>query len=334
VKRIIVVIIILAMGFSGYYFLLRKRKNPEVKQTKGEKIAVVKRGSIELKVLATGTIQPYTRIEIHPPMSGRIEKVLVRERDIVKEGDILAWLSSEERISLIDAARSLLQEAQQKRDSAAIEEAKRALKIAENAYRPLAITSTITGEVIKRNCEPGQNVYMTDILFVIADRLVASVQVDEADIGKISIGEEAVITLDAYPQESLKGKLVKISREGRVSAGVVVYDVLVEVPRVPPYWSSGMTANVEFLVQKKDSILVLPKSAIIYRGDRKFVALGSDSTKFVMVETGITDGKLVEILTGLQEGDTVKLGEAVDIPGTSRNAIRGGFIPPIAPRGR
>ena len=58
--------------------------------------AKVERQNIEVKVLSTGTIQPYTRVEVTSPVNGRIERVEVDEGEMVREGDILAWISSEE----------------------------------------------------------------------------------------------------------------------------------------------------------------------------------------------------------------------------------------------
>src|SRR3954470_5738623 len=66
----------------------------------------VKRGDLQITVLATGTVQPENRLEIKPPIAGRIEQVLVQEGQNVKKGQLLAWMSSTERAAMLDAARS------------------------------------------------------------------------------------------------------------------------------------------------------------------------------------------------------------------------------------
>lgn len=304
---IIVVIVVVAI-----FFFLRKRKSDNLNQPKYE-TAKVERGDIEIKVLSTGTIQPYTRVEVNSPISGRIDRVEVDEGDIVKEGDILAWISSEDRIALLDAARSELEEAQEKKDEKALKEAKMAYEIAKKAYKPVPLTNSISGEVINRSCEPGQNVSLQSILFVISDRLVASVEVDEADIGKIKQGQETRIVLDAFPDERLKGKVTKISREGTLVSDVVVYNVMVEPLRVPPHWSSGMTANVEFFVEKRQNVLLVLTSAIKEREGRKFVIIPGDRPMPREVKTGISDGRVIEVISGLKEGEEIILMSEEDI---------------------
>jgi macrolide-specific efflux system membrane fusion protein len=276
--------------------------------------ARVERQNIEVKVLSTGTIQPYTRVEVTSPVNGRIDRVEVDEGEMVREGDILAWISSEERAALLDAARSELEEAQERGDKETLEEVQRAYTIAERAYRPVLLSNSISGEVIKRSCEPGQNVSTQTVLFVISDRLVAGVEVDEADIGKIKTNQDARILLDAFPDERIEGRVTKVSREGRIVSNVVVYDVMVEPSAVPSYWSSGMTANVEFLTESKNDILAVPKSAVRERDGRNFVMVLAENPDPRPIETGITDGKVIEVARGLTEGETVILGEIEKSP--------------------
>ena len=302
-KKFIVGIIFIVIVLAGFFYL-RNRNTSNSAQPKYETVGV-ERGNIEIKVLSTGTIEPYTRVEVSPSVSGRIDRVEVDEGNVVKEGDILAWISSEDRISLLDAARSGLESAQKENDPEALKEAEMAYEIANKAYKPVPLTNSISGEVINRSCEPGQNVSTQSVLFVIADRLVASVQVDEADIGKIKKGQNTWITLDAFPDERLKGRVTKISREGSLVSDVVEYEVMVEPLKVPRHWASGMTANVEFVVEKKDSVLVIPKTAVKENEGENFVMVFADRPMPRRIKTGITDGKSIEVTEGLMEGDNV-----------------------------
>ncbi|MEO0091098.1 MAG: HlyD family efflux transporter periplasmic adaptor subunit [candidate division WOR-3 bacterium] len=305
-KRILISsIIIVIVLVSGVFFIFRKRQIKRMQSPKFTTVEVSK-GNIEVKVIATGTIRPFTRVEVKSPVSGRIEEILVDEGEKVKPGDILAWISSEDRIALLDAARAVLESAQKSRDSTQIQSAQESYEIAEKAYKPVPLTNSITGEVISRTCEPGQNVNTQTTLFVISDRLVASVTVDEADIGKIELRQKAQITLDAFPNEPVSAKVTKIAREGTVVSDVVVYNVMVEPDKVPAKWASGMTANVEFFVVKKDNILLVPKSAIKERDGNQFVqVLTSNKPEPRKIKTGVTDGKMVEIIEGLNEGDKI-----------------------------
>ncbi|MCX5801532.1 MAG: efflux RND transporter periplasmic adaptor subunit [Candidatus Eisenbacteria bacterium] len=308
-KKLYFIIIPVLIILAGLFYL-RERRLANTDQPAYE-TARVESGSIEVKVLSTGTIEPYTRVEVSSSVSGRIDKVEVNEGDRVKEGDILAWISSEDRIALLDAARSALESAQEKNDEEAIKQAKEASEIADKAYKLVPLTNSIRGEVIMRSCEPGQNVTTATVLFAIADRLVASVQVDEADIGKIKVKQKAWVVLDAFPDERVNARVTKISREGTLVSGVVEYDVMVEPVQVPGDWASGMTANVEFVVASKDSILVIPKGAVSEENGDSFVTVLEDRPIRRSVKTGITDGKTIEITEGLRAGDTVVLSETV-----------------------
>jgi macrolide-specific efflux system membrane fusion protein len=305
-KKVLVLIVLVAIVVAGYFYW-QKRNGNDPGQISFETVGV-KRGNIEIKVLSTGTIEPYTRVEVSSSVNGRIDKVEVHEGDRIREGDILAWISSEDRIALLDAARSGLESAQKGNDPEALKEAEMAYEIADRAYKPVPLTNSISGEVISRSCEPGQNVSTQSVLFVIADRLVASVEVDEVDIGKIARGQETQITLDAFPDERSKGKVTKISREGILVSDVVVYNVMVDPLKVPRRWASGMTANVEFLVERKDSVLVIPKGAVNERRGGNFVMVLEDQPTPRQIEIGITDGRMLEVTAGLMEGDSIILG--------------------------
>ena len=286
------------------FFLLKPKKTQEGNSVE-RTVITAERGSIEVKVLATGTIQPFTRVEVRSPQKGRLEKVSIDEGDRVWKGRILALVSGEDRISLLDAANSMMQEAKAAGDKEAIERAKEAGQMAMKAYLPIPITSPLRATVIKRSCQPGQNISPNDILFVLSDRLVASVEVDETDIGKIHVGQRAMITLDAFPMEKRAGEVVKISQEGRTVSNVVIYDVQVNTESIPSTWSSGMTANVQFLIHDLKDVIVLPVGAVRQEGMDKMVMLAGGHPRSQKIETGATDGKVIEITSGLSEGDSV-----------------------------
>lgn len=322
-KKLFIGIILVMIILAGLYYWQKGKADSSAQPS--YETARVERGAIEIKVLSTGTIEPYTRVEVSSSVSGRIDRVEVDEGDIVKEGNILAWISSEDRIALLDAARSALESAQKGNEPEAIKEAQMAYEIADKAYKPVPLTNSISGQVINRSCEPGQNVSTQSILFVISDRLVAKVEVDEADIGKIKSGQETWIVLDAFPDERLKGKVAKISREGRLVSDVVVYDVMVDPLKVPPHWASGMTANVEFMIERKDSILVIPKSAVTEKEGASIVMVLEEQPKPRRIETGITDGRMLEVTAGLREGELILTGGTEIEPGKKSD-----FRPPLS----
>ncbi|MFA6004262.1 MAG: biotin/lipoyl-binding protein, partial [Elusimicrobiota bacterium] len=100
-KRSAVAIILLLLLCGGTWFFLRG-------QTKNgrnlSRTVAVETGPIEDTVEATGAVAPLNRVEIKPPISGRIEKLLVDEGARVKNGDIIGWMSSTDRAAILDAA--------------------------------------------------------------------------------------------------------------------------------------------------------------------------------------------------------------------------------------
>ncbi|MGH7803131.1 MAG: efflux RND transporter periplasmic adaptor subunit, partial [Candidatus Binatia bacterium] len=180
----------------------------------------VERGTIEVTALATGVVQPQNRLELKPPIAGRIERILVREGDRVGRGQILAWMSSLERAALLDAARA-------KGDAE--------LAHWEELYKAAPLPAPIAGTIIARSVEPGQGVTTTDPVFVLSDRLIVKAQVDETDIGRIRIGEKASVTLDAYSDSKIEARVDHIAFEAVTVNNVTVYEVDVLPVTVPAF---------------------------------------------------------------------------------------------------
>jgi macrolide-specific efflux system membrane fusion protein len=250
------------------------------------------RGEIRITVTSTGTVQPEGRIEMKPPVPGRMESVLVREGQKVRRGQIIAWMSSTERAALLDSARAVSKEEYQR---------------FQEYYRATPIVAPVSGTIILRNVEPGQTVAASDVLLVISDRLQVVAKVDETDIARIERGVPAEILLDAYPQQPIEARVSAIAFEAKTVNNVTTYDVEVAPKAQPAFMRSGMTANVTFLLKKKEDVLTLPLSAIQFKKDSPFVLVKDAKGKpeEVLVAIGDSDGSNTEITSGLDEGQTV-----------------------------
>jgi len=184
----------------------------------------VRVGPIKTIISATGKVLPKNRLEIKPPVSGRIEGILVKEGDFVKKGDTLGWMSSTERAALLDAAQGQGEEK---------------LKYWQQVYKPIALVAPIDGEVIVATIQPGQAVTTADAALVLSDQLIVRAQVDETDIGKIKKGQEAVITLDAYPDEKIKAEVDHIYYESETVNNVTIYKVDLIPQQTPSFFVQG-----------------------------------------------------------------------------------------------
>jgi membrane fusion protein, macrolide-specific efflux system len=256
---------------------------------------VVTKGNIKLSINSTGSVMPQNRLEIKPPMSGRVEKILVVEGQRVKLGQTLAYMSSSDRAAIIDAARA---------------QGQKNLKQWEDIYKLIPLVAPINGEVIVASVQPGQTVSQTDAIVVLSDRLIVQAQVDETDIGKVRLGQVTNITLDAYPNKMVAGKVDHIYYESKTVNNVTIYNVDILPDSVPDFFRSGMSANVDIVQQEKKDTLLLPSEAVKKdRNDGNFVLVPSKDkkTERKQVVTGLADNDNTEIVSGLSEGDTVMI---------------------------
>lgn len=299
---------------AGWRTLSRRQDRPQFLTTRVEK------GNLSLTILATGVVQPQNRVEIKPPIAGRADDILVKEGQAVRKGQILAWMSSVERAALLDAARAKGPEE---------------LAHWEDLYKPTPLVAPLEGLVISRKVEPGQTVTAQDPVLVMSNRLIVKGQVDETDIGKIRQGQEAEVVLDAYPQEKIAARVDHVAYEAKTVSNVTVYEVDVVPRRVPDFMRSGMTANVVFLVARKEDVLVLPAEAVRQEKDRSVVLLpdpkGNGRPVSKEIETGMSDGKRIEVVSGLKEGD-LALVRAFRLP--KGQASQGSPFSPVASRSR
>jgi len=309
-KKVIIFIVIIGLIIGGFYLF---RSNNKAETTRKKLItAQAEKRDIEIVIKASGSITPFTRVEVKSTVTGRIMELFKDEGDIVKAGDILATVSAEDRNIIIDAARSKMREAKATGDKKLIEEAEEALKIAEKAYKPVSITAPIDGEIISRDGQIGQNASLSSVMFVIADRLTAMVNVDEVDIGKIKPGMKAHINLESFPDDMVNGRVVRISREGKIISDVVQYEIMVEPEKVPENWASGMTANVDFILASKKNVLAVPLSTVKQgrkKGTKYVNVKTKDGIKKFDIKTGIDDGKFVEIDGDILPGDMLVITE-------------------------
>ncbi|MEA3494358.1 MAG: efflux RND transporter periplasmic adaptor subunit [Candidatus Margulisiibacteriota bacterium] len=257
------------------------------------KMVKVTRGSIKAQIATTGIVEPRNRLEIKPPVAGRIDKVLVKEGQTVRKGQVLAEMSSSDRAALLDAARS----------KGAAE-----LKRWEDVYKPAPIIAPLNGFIIQRAVEPGQTVTVSDPVLVMADKLIVKGEVDETDIGLIRVGQVVNIELDAYPGKNIKGEVEHIAFESTTVNNVNVYKVDILPDKVPSFFRAGMSATVNFVLREKNGIMLLPLNVVKKIGNKSYVFIlpkDSKKTKDVQVKLGLENDIHVEVVSGLSEGDEV-----------------------------
>jgi HlyD family secretion protein len=209
---------------------------------------------------------------------------------------------------------------------AQVVQAEAAFKFAETNLRYTSIFSPVDGVVISRNVDIGQTVaatFQTPTLFTIAQdlkKMQINTNVDEADIGKIEVGQIAEFFVDAYPEITFKGRIIQIRNAPIVVQNVVTYDVVITVDNPELKLKPGMTANVSIIFVTQKDVLRIPNAALRFRpanhendktGPKEHCVwrVKNDKLECVEVKTGIDNYRYTELVSGdLAEGQEVIVG--------------------------
>lgn len=277
---------VLAAAGLGWYLHSPGQSGPKFREQS------VRRGNLDVTILATGVVISQNQVDIKAPIAGRVEKVLVKEGQRVRRGQVLAWMSSTERAALLDAARA---------------QGPEEIKRWEAMYKATPILAPISGTIIVRNVESGQSFTSADAIFVESDRLIVRAQVDETDIAKVSVGQNANVVLDAYAEKSFAAKVDAIAYNAKTVNSVTTYEVDVFPTETPAYMRSGMTANITFRVDSRQDVVLIPSEAIRTLAGRRVVLVKKDDgvPEEREIDVGASDGRITEVKDGLEGRETV-----------------------------
>lgn len=136
------------------------------------------------------------------------------------------------------------------------------------------------------------------------DTLVVTILLDQVDVVRVLKGMMATVAFDALPNLTFQGTINAIESTPVSTSGVVSYQVDIRLPTPPDLTIlSGMTTTVQIETARRENVLTVPNLALRRANNQTTVQTGDGRT--VPVETGVTDGRVTEILSGLAEGDIV-----------------------------
>lgn len=207
------------------------------------------------------------------------------------------------------------------RAHAQVAQSQAVLDRAEEDLRNSTITSPMNGLVLSRNVEVGNAVSsilvlgsQATLVFTLGDVSEVYVlgKVDEADIGKVYLGQQARIVVESLKDKKFEGKVTKISPLGVERDNVTTFEVRVSIQNPSGELRANMSANAEIILEEKKGVLLIPEAAVIYDKDRKTSVEIADARadkgrRKVSVKLGISNGVKTELLAGLQEGQKVVL---------------------------
>lgn len=195
-----------------------------------------------------------------------------------------------------------------------VESARAALKEAEANLAYATITAPISGVIASVSTQEGETVaagLSAPVFVTIVDlkRLQVDAFVDEVDIGKINEGQQVVFTVDSYPAREFKGKVVAIYPKAVIQENVVNYDVVIDITSsYDGLLKPDMTASVTIMLEARPNVLAVPVEAVKReRGKTLLYILMDGRTEPREVKTGWKDGPWIEIVGGVEEGETIFL---------------------------
>ena len=238
--------------------------------------------------------------------SGTVSAINVQEGDAVSKGDILIELTGDDLTESIQSA------------SESLRSAEISMQNLQDNMSNYTITSPISGTIIEKDAKQGDALTSGSTLCVIYDLsyLEMVINVDELQIGALSVGQKVQLTADAVTDKTYVGTVTRVSMKGSSSGGTTTYPITIRIDNTDGL-RPGMNANAEIVVAEASNALVVPNAAIV-RGGYVLVSKKSPSAAnavedmdapdgyvYVKVETGVSDDSYTEIKSGLQEDDTV-----------------------------
>ncbi len=336
----------------GYKFYSDKIEEESFQSYETEKVV---RMDLTKTVSATGTIQPRESVEVSSKITARVKEVLVEENQQVTAGQIVATLDGKDYEARLNQAKFALTNTSQKlarikrlyeigaKSREEYEDAqynydraKSELELAESDVNETVITAPMDGVVVGEPLTAGTmavqgNSNPTVILRIadLSEKLVKA-KVDETDIGSVRVGESAIFTVDAYPDEKFTAVVNKISQTDTANSwnvgtssssssasssnAVIYYYVTFNAPDPKNLLLPAMTARLDITVGRVENALCVPIEAVKTDGQGSYVEKitkderGRDVAEKIYITVGLYGEEFVEVAQGdLKAGDDISV---------------------------
>ena len=239
--------------------------------------------------------------------SGKVTGLSWLAGDTISEGQRICTITGDSVDNSIENAKISMENAQS------------SLENAQETLDDYSITAPISGEVVTKTAKAGDKIEggSDGTLCVIYDLsyLEMTMSIDELDISDVAVGQEVQITADAVEGTTYTGVVTKVSVAGTTSGSITTYPVTVRIDETEGL-RPGMNVDAEIILESAEDVLAIPSGAV-NRGNTVLITADSPSAAnavdqeapegyvYVEVETGISDDSYTQVLSGLQEGDTV-----------------------------
>ncbi len=332
--------------------MMKQQRKETLKEGKEDtgipvEVATVESTNVRETVSVSGDVRPWAEVTIYPEVTGRVERIFVKEGQYVRKGDLVAQVDYEKSALAVKQIESQLRSVEIRLESLqkdyermkrlfeqkvvaekALEDTKTALDattysaeglrsqldLARIRLKDAKITAPISGVVSRRFIDEGEIVTESSmtkssplVTIVDAEKVKVVVPVGEKDIGRVKKGQRVEITLDAYPEKVFYGEVYNIFPVMDLQTRTAQVEVLVNNPARS--LKPGMFARTEIIINSRNDVLVIPVDSIIEEdgGKHVFVAEG-DRARLRQVITGLEEGTRIEVVSGLEKGDLLIVG--------------------------
>ena len=275
-----ITVVVIGTGI-GSYFYFTKEDTPQLGGQVKTQTATAEIGNVEIDISGTGSIATINKETLSTTGNATVDEVLVEVGDEVEKGDELVTFE-------------------------------------DDTLDP--IVASFSGEITALNVDEDDNVTMgTEIATVTDyDHLEMVVNVDELDISKVKVGQEATIAVSALDDKEFTGKVTEVAKEASSeNSSVAKFAVTVKINK-PAGLLVGMTAEATITTDTAEKVVTVPVEAVQKEEDEYYVLVSSGTTEGEdgttttastkqTVEVGLENEEVAEIKSGLEEGTIVVL---------------------------
>ena len=350
-RRIILPILVIGLLIFGIANVLSKNKAENKAATdevakKNEFVAVrvdtVKMQNMDASYLANGTFIPKQEVVVSAETAGRVVRVLAKEGDYVKAGQVLAIVEGEKlnvNVANAQAAYNTAKINLERFESALttggvtaqqvdqmrlqFENAKNQLKASQITAGDVTIKTSVSGIINARKIEPGSYLNVGNPAFDIVNisSLKLRVNVDEKNVAPLKVGQSVKISASVFPDNSYVGKITFIAPK---SDGSLNFPVEIEIPNNGNQLKAGMYGTATFGYGVTAHAMVVPRNAFVGSVSDNVIFVSKDGKAVqTKVQSGRNFGDYIEVISGLTSGDQVIISGQVNlINGTAIQIIK------------
>jgi RND family efflux transporter MFP subunit len=321
-KLLFIPLIIASLTFSCK--TKAKKEKKAIIQIQSVEVATVEKENFVDQITASGVLASKSEVKLAFKTGGMIKKVYVSNGQFVKSGQLLAELDMSEIDAQVNQAHIGLQKA--KRDfervkklyddeaatQTSLQDARSGLEMAEQTVKAAKFNQKLSkiyapasGKILRKIVEQGELIVPFSPALILGtgtDAFIVKVGLADKEIVKLKIGDQAVVNLDAYPNESFTAKISQIAQTINPSSGT--YEVELEMIANGKKLISGFVAKALIHPSSINSSLVIPFSALVEANGSKAFAFAYNSNNGVVYKKPIKIGKIIgdkiEVIGGLE----------------------------------